>query len=205
VTTVRVDLDLALCEGSEGSRLHVCYALHEGRVAALAASGSAPVELRVFDISGWQSELESRLVVPASSQAPTPPARTVELPWDLLVGTGQALARRRPGAYDELVAREPGTVRADGVMLDLAAAHEQLRRLHHGVLARLQAVCSGIRSGRRRIGWTSWLLYADGWRELTPYVGRMPDGAGRSMVRVEPRRPTDLAAQVARWAVAVGA
>jgi hypothetical protein len=88
-------------------------------------------------------------------------------------------------------------------VLDLAATHEQLRRLHHGVLARLRAVGSGSRRGRRRVGWTSWLLFGDGWRELTPYAARSPGGVRRAMVRVEPRRPADLAAQVARWAVEV--
>jgi hypothetical protein len=94
-------------------------------------------------------------------------------------------------------------LRADGAALDLCGAHEQLRRLHHGVVARLQAVAYGRHRGRGRVGWTVWLLYADGWRELTPYAAPAPSGARRAMVRVEPRRPADLAVRVSRWAAVV--
>jgi hypothetical protein len=53
--------------------------------------------------------------------------------------------------------------------------------------------------GRRRLGWVSWLLYADGWRALTPYAGSGAGGIRRAMVRIEPRRPIDLGLDVARW------
>jgi hypothetical protein len=205
VTTLRVDLDVATRAGSAGSRLHVGYALRETRVAAVVALDTDPVEVLALDVDQWQDELESRLRVPLPAEVPPPPARLVELPWDLLVGTGAALAGRRREVYDELVARDAGAVRVDGAVLDLAGTHEQLRRLHQGVLARLQAVGSGSRGGRRRVGWTSWLLFGDGGRELTPYSGRAPGGGRRAMVRVEPRRSADLVARVARWAVEVRA
>jgi hypothetical protein len=203
VTTVRVDLDLAVSGASAPSRLHVGYALVGPRVAALLVAGGAPVEGRVFDVAEWQAELERRLRVPMPAEAAPPPARVLELPWDLVVGTGEALAGQRYEVYDALVARDLGLLRADGAALDLPGAHEQLRRLHHSVLARLQAVVSGRHHGRGRIGWTSWLLFADGWRELTPYAGLSPFGGRRAMVRVEPRRPADLAARVSRWAATV--
>ena len=78
----------------------------------------------------------------------------------------------------------------------MRGSREPVRRLH-APLGRLRAV--GIVPGRRRIGWVSWVLQADGWRALTPYVERGPDGA-RRMIRVEPRRPEDLAHEIGRWA-----
>jgi hypothetical protein len=205
VSTLRVALDLATRadRGAGGSRLRVGYALEGSRVAALVARDAEPLEVLDLAVDDWQSELAQRLSVPVPDETPLPPARVVELPWDLLVGTGAATTGHRPGVYDELAARGVGAVAADGRVLDLIGTHEQLRRLHHGPLARLQAVGSGDRPGRRRIGWTSWLLFSDGWRELTPYSRASADGGRRAMVRVEPRRPADLALLVARWAVRV--
>jgi hypothetical protein len=48
-------------------------------------------------------------------------------------------------------------------------------------------------AGRRGVGLLSWVLYGDGWRELTPYVER-----GAAMVRVRAVDPGDLGARVAR-------
>jgi hypothetical protein len=50
-------------------------------------------------------------------------------------------------------------------------------------------------AGRRAVGLLSWVLYADGWRELTPYVDR-----GVPMVRVRAVAPGDLGARVTRLA-----
>jgi hypothetical protein len=205
VTALRVDLDLATTDASASARLHAGYALSGSRVAAVVVHETGPVEVLSLEVGQWQGELEGRLQLPVPARVPPAPSGVLELPWDLLVGTGAALSGRRCEVYDELVAREAGALRADGTVLDPAATHDQLRRLHHGVLARLQAVGSGTRRGRWRVGWTSWLLFGDGWRELVPYAGRSPLGCRRAMVRVEPRRPADLAALVARWAVEVRA
>jgi hypothetical protein len=203
VTALRVDLDLATTDASASARLHAGYALSGSRVAAVVVHETGPVEVLSLEVGQWQGELEGRLQLPVPARVPPAPSGVLELPWDLLVGTGAATAGHRPGVYDELAARGVGAVAADGCVLDLVGTHEQLRRLHHGPLARLQAVGSGDRPGRRRIGWTSWLLFSDGWRELTPYSRASADGGRRAMVRVEPRRPADLALLVARWAVRV--
>ena len=44
-----------------------------------------------------------------------------------------------------------------------------------------------------RAGWVSWLLFADGWRALTP-----TRVAGRPSVRVDAVEPSRLGAEVAR-------
>jgi hypothetical protein len=198
---LRLDLDVATV--AAGARLHAAYSLHDGHVTGVVVNDTRTARSVSLDIAAWPGELEGRLTVPLPDHLPPSPAAVLEVPWDVLVGTGEALARHRPDVYDELVARAVGSARADGVVLDLAGAHEQLRRVHHSVLGRLQAVCSGTgHRGRRRIGWISWLLFADGWRALTPYAaGTGP--ARRAMVRVEPRRTADLAVEVACWVAAV--
>ncbi|MDX6357289.1 MAG: hypothetical protein QOH37_343 [Nocardioidaceae bacterium] len=205
MTTLRVDLDLATTDPSASARVHVGYALSGSRVAGVVVHGTGRVEVLSLEVGQWRRELEGRLRLPAPARVRPAPACLLELPWDLLVGTAAALSGRRPEVYDELVARDAGAVRADGTVLDLGATHQQLRRLHHGVQARLQAVGSGGRRGRLRVGLASWLLFGDGWRELAPYAGRSALGRPRAMVRVESRRPADLAALVARWAVEVRA
>jgi hypothetical protein len=52
------------------------------------------------------------------------------------------------------------------------------------------------------VGWTSWLLFGGGWRALTPYAAAEPGGP-RAMLRLDPREPRDLGADVARWAAEV--
>jgi hypothetical protein len=91
---------------------------------------------------------------------------------------------------DELVRRcevpDPGELR------------ERLVRLHTAVAGRLLATVAAREGGRARAGWVSWLLYADGWRELVP--ARVD---GRPVVRVEPVTPLDLGARVAALVTAV--
>jgi hypothetical protein len=198
---LRVDLDLAGV--APGMRSHVAYTLRGERLTGVVVDGTGANRPVHLEIGAWPGELERRLLLSVPPDAPTPPARVVELPWDLLVGTGEALARHRGDVYDELLAREVEAVHIDGVVAGLVDAHEQLRRLHHSVLGRLQVVGSGHSpSGTRRIGWICWLRFADGWRALTPYTAGA-GGTRRAMVRVEPRRATDLATQVARWAFRV--
>jgi hypothetical protein len=50
-------------------------------------------------------------------------------------------------------------------------------------------------AGPRGVGWSSWLLFADGWRELTPYALR-----GVPMVCVRAVAPRDLGSRVRRLA-----
>lgn len=50
-------------------------------------------------------------------------------------------------------------------------------------------------AGRGGVGWLSWILYGDGWRELTPYVDR-----GVPMVHVRAVTPARLGHRVARLA-----
>lgn len=180
-----VDVDVVVRREPDEERRHVRHALSGTMVRAGTAT---------FDVTEWQEALADICAVtarPSTSPAPMP---ELELPWDLVLGTGAALDRHRFDLYDVLVARDVGSVSAGGRPLALAAIHTQLRRLHRSVLGRLR--CVGTDRAARRVGWVSWLLYDDGWRALTPYAA-----GGRPMVRLEPREPADLGRDVAGWAV----
>lgn len=194
-----VDLDLVVRRTAGEARLRLRHALRGSTVHALATTGTPEVEVARFDVSDWQAELARACLVTVPAQAPRAPAPGLALPWDVLVGTGAALDLR-PDLYAVLVARAAGSVTVDGRVVTPTAARAQVARLHRCVVGRLR--CTGTVPGRRRVGWVSWLLFADGWRALAPYTAAAPDGP-RAMVRLEPRAPGDLAHDVARWATEV--
>jgi len=202
VDTVRllVDVDVVFRRGHNEERLRVRHAWCGTVVHALSTSGAAEVETATFDVADWHEELARICWVAASAPPCLSPAPDLEVPWDLVLGTGAALVGHRPDLYDVVVARADGAVTAGDRPLGLADVHAQVFRLHHAVVGRLR--CTGMAPSSRRVGWVSWLLYADGWRALTPYQGDATGGA-RPMIRLERRSPGDLAHEVARWATAV--
>ncbi|HEY3529763.1 MAG TPA: hypothetical protein VGK78_11485 [Nocardioides sp.] len=186
-----VDVDRVVGRGGTSARLRSRYALLAGTVNVVTVLDGR-VEMRRVTPPDWRDDLDRVGRVPGCTEPPTtpaPPEREPALPWDLVVATGRALAEQRPDVYDELVARAEPSLGAP------------LRRLHDETVGRLRIV--GILPGRRRIGWVSWVLRADGWRALTPYLERCGPAA-RPMVRVERRRPEDIAPEVARWAAEAG-
>jgi hypothetical protein len=102
----------------------------------------------------------------------------------VLLAAGAAVRSGRGDVLDELV-RRAGTE-------DLAALRAQLVRLHTAGVGRLTATVASRDDDVPRVGWVSWLLFADGWRSLTP-VRR----AGRPAVHLARAQPVDLGAQVA--------
>jgi hypothetical protein len=183
---LRVVVDLAVRDGRSVVRSRSCHAMH-GRAVHIAATAGGRARVRTVDVGEWPDELARVCRTPPPDDVAPPPPLGAELPWDLVVGTGAALAAHRPDHYAELLARTDECVR------------EQVGRLHLATVGRLRAV--GTVPGRR-VGWVSWVLVADGWRALSPYSDRTP-GHRRAMVRLEPRRPEDLAHEVARWATGV--
>jgi hypothetical protein len=196
-----VDVDVVVRRDHGEERVRARHAWYGSSVHAVSASG-AEVESAVFDVAHWQEQLARTCRVAAPPSTSPPPGSGLEVPWDLVIGTGAALARHRPDLYEVLVARADGSVTADGRRLGQAAVHTQMLRLHRAVVGRLR--CTGTVASARRVGWVSWLLYPDGWRALTPYAGDPVAGAdgARPMVRLERRSPDDLAHDVARWGVA---
>jgi hypothetical protein len=194
-----VDLDVVLRRGHAEERTRVRHALHGTEVDAVTL-GPSGLRTSTFDVGDWQHELARTCGHGSPPATSPPPAAGLELPWDLLLGTGEALARHRPDLYDVLVARADGAVCVAGRPLGLADVRSQVRRLHGAVTGRLR--CTGVRPASRRVGWLSWLRYVDGWRALTPYAASDGSGEARAMVRLEPRSPHQLAHAVAGWAVA---
>ncbi len=193
-----VSVDLTVRRGpGRLARLRARHGVRGERVTAVSTALTGVVEVARLDLHDWQTELARAVTVTPSETGLPPPAPDLLLPWDLLVGTGAARARHRPEVYDVLVARAVGSCRAGGRALDLAGCHDQLRRLH-AATGRMRAVGVGPGRTRPHVGWVSWLLVVDGWHALTPTVRDH-----RAMVRVEPRRPTDLAVDVAGWLAAV--
>jgi hypothetical protein len=183
-----VDLDLAVRRDGSVARTRSRHVL-QGRTVRVITTDEGGLRVRMLDVRAWRSELAQACRVRAPCPAVSAPDPGLELPWDLVVGTGRALRDRRADVYAELMARARPSVR------------DELALVHRGTTGRLRAV--GAMPGRRRIGWVSWVLLADGWQALTPYVTDEPTGR-RAMVRLEGRRPEDLAREVARWMSGAG-
>lgn len=193
-----VDIDLSVARpGAPGgfAQLHSWQRLRAGRVTTLA-TGGGPLELAWFDDDVWQIELARAVTVTRPRSPARPPARILDLPHELMLGSGEALRLDRADVFGELVARHTGSVYADDgqVALGRAATDEQVRLLHASVLGRMRLVVSGVgESGVAKIGWVSWLLFGDGWRALTPHIR---DHEPR--VRIQPVEPLHLGVDVAR-------
>ena len=160
------------------------HGLRGDRVASTAWAGG-DVEVAAYGLEHWQAELARAATVPPSTQAaPPPPDEQVDVPLEVLLGAGEALRSGRADVLDELVRRAEDP--------DPPALREQLARLHTAATGRLLSIVGTHGSGTPRLGWVSWLLFADGWRSLTP-VRR----EGRPVVRLARATPSDLGRQMA--------
>jgi len=184
---------------SDRTSVHVSaqHAVRGDRVTAVTRAGGGAVTVAHLDLAGWPAELTRTATVAPLPAEPCPVARGLLVPWDLLVATAAARERHRPEVYDVLVARAVGSCRAGDRVLDLAGCHEQLRLLE-AASGRMRASGAGVGARGRRLGLASWVLLGHGWHALVPTYAH-----GRAMVRIEPRRPADLAAEAARWLAAV--
>lgn len=198
-----VDLTLArTLPGGGVGQLSAWHRLAGSRVTTVSSS-AAGCELAWFDARWWAPSLAALVAEPAghvtaSAGATTGPMPGLLVPLELLPALGEARRSGREDLVDELVARAPGPVSRDhpGHVLPEADARAQLRLVGGGVSGRLRAVVAG--PATRTIGLVSWVLVADGWRELTPVrSGTVP------LVRLDPVPPEALAARVARLVMEV--
>ena len=178
-----VDVSVRHASSMGWVQVHSSQALRGGLVAAVTRAGPR-AEAAVWPVETWASRLAQLADVPVPDAPPPPPDRDLRVPFDVLLGAGEALRTHRPDVLDELVRRAAAT--------DPTLMRDQLVRLHTAVVGRLLALVAAQDSGAARAGWVSWLLFGDGWRALTP--GRRH---GRPLVVLSPRRPVDLGSQVA--------
>ena len=181
--TCVVDVSVRRDTSSPGwVQVHSNQALRGDVVAAVTRAGPR-AEAALWPVEEWAARLAQIVDVPVPD-APDPPDAEVEVPFDVLLGAGEALRTHRPDVLDELVRRAASR--------DPTRLHEQLVRLHTAVVGRLLAVVVAGGADAARAGWVSWLLFGDGWRSLTP-VRRN----GQPVVVLAPVGPADLGPQVA--------
>jgi hypothetical protein len=201
---VLVDVDLSVRRAGAPAghaQVHSWQRLRAGRVTTAASAGGRLLELGWFDDDLWQVELARAVTVTRPRTTARPPERVLDLPHELLLGTGEALRLHRDDVFAELVARHTGAAFADvgAIPLGRAGTDEQVRLLHGSALGRMRTVVSGVgTTGAHKLGWVSWLLFGDGWRALTPYTR---DHEAR--VRIHPVVPLRLGAEVARLVTGV--
>jgi hypothetical protein len=183
---VEIDVDV------DGTRRHARHLWDGGAVTALTTTPGG-TELLRYHHARWPARLAALVehqAPPGAPAAPEAPPSGLDLPLELLLGSGEAIRRERHDLLAELMARHP-------TGLD----PQQLRRLHTGCLGRMRAVVCGVsRTGARRAGWVSWALFADGWRALTPHTS-----GGVARVRVHRVDPDRLPVEVARLMTTVRA
>ena len=178
-----VDVTAPRPDGRPGwARLRCRHGLRGDRVASTATAGGA-VEVAAFPVEHWQAELARAATVPLPEVALPPPGERVEVPLEVLLAAGEAVRSGRADVLDELVRRAA----AD----DPSGLRDQLVRLHTASTGRLLATVA-TRGSTPRLGWVSWLLFADGWRSLTAIRQE-----GRPTVRLARVTPLDLGTQVA--------
>ena len=165
-------------------QLHSGQALRGDTVVAVSSAGGR-VEVAWWGVDEWHTQLTRAATVPVPRAAEPPPPPEVEVPLDALLASGEAIRTHRTEVLDELVRRAGSD--------DPAQVRDGLVRLHTAVVGRLLATVAARDGNARRVGWVSWVLFADGWRTLTPT--RVD---GRPSVRVDPVEPSGLAPQVAR-------
>jgi hypothetical protein len=198
LTDPEVTCDVDVSVRREGTRrgwvqVHSGQALRAGVVAAVTSAGR-DVEVAWWGADQWRSQLARAVSVSVPAATAPPPTPGVEVPLEVLLGAGEALRTNRADVLDELVGRAVGVARGPAGMLDAGEVRTQLVRLHRGVLGRLLATVAGRDRGSHvRAGWVSWVLFADGWRALTPV--RVD---GRPSIRVDPVGPPRLGTEVAR-------
>ncbi len=191
-------------------QLHSRQGLRNGLVGALSSVGGT-VEIGWWPVDHWQVELSRVATVsladaPCDERHPTSAVAPWEVPLDVLLGTAEALRGGREDLFDEIVSRAVGLSRTapldqsdppiGGQPLDADGIRRRLLDLHRGAVGRLRATVAGAQG--HRLGWVSWVLGNDGWRELCPV-----SGGGEPLVRITRVRPLDLGVRVAGLVVGV--
>jgi len=187
---VALDLDVVL----DRVRGRAWHRQRDDAVATLATTDGLVFELAWFSSEQWPGELARVPALPADlGLEPSAAPDVVDLPYELLDAGAEALRTGRSDLLDTIVAHHSGAVTGpDGAAVDDAAVTTLVSALVAETRGRLRALVADIDAGGAMVGVVSWVLLADGWRQL---LGHQTDDAQR--VEVRRVQPTDLAATLA--------
>lgn len=197
---IRVDLDVAVRRASGERRVHSWQGLRGNSVASLSTVDGRSFELSRLTGDAWGRELTRTATVDQATSAATRtqavPA-VVDLPYVLLLATGEAFRRRRPDLIAQLGRRLGGGLRIDGAPL-ASDPTALLTALHSEALGRLRGLVRG--STGSTVGQVCWLRFPDGWRQLSGHTH-----GGERFARLERVDESRLGVEVARLATLLGA
>jgi hypothetical protein len=184
---VALDLDLVI----DQVRGRAWHRQRDDAVATLATTDGLVFELAWFHSEQWPGELGRVPALPddvglEASAAPD----LVDLPYELLDAGAEALRTGRSDLLGTIVAHHSGAATGpDGATVVDVAVTALVSALVAETRGRLRALVADIDAGGAVVGVVSWVLLADGWRQLRAHQ------AGDAQ-RVEVRRvqPDELAA-----------
>lgn len=154
--------------------------LRGDRAAAVSVGNGDVVELAWCGVARWPELVARTLTVTAPTEGRS--AQAVDVPLELLVAGCGAVRLGRPDLLTALLRRHR-LLDGEGLVRRLAACEGRMRA----------TVSARGRPGELVVGWLTWLLFADGWRALTPYT------LGQTlMVRLRPVEPADLGISLLR-------
>ncbi|MGN0065841.1 MAG: hypothetical protein ACI379_16520 [Nocardioides sp.] len=203
-----VEFDLLVQIGAGRARVRSWHRAAGGRVVCVSTVDGLTTEVSWLAVEDWWKEIARVVVVPPAPDKEravgTELPRVVETPWELLLGTGEAVVSGRGELARQMVDDHTGLVRGGDVVGGTREADDQqaldwLATLAAPARARMHAVV--LARGTHRppgAAVVEWVLHADRWRSLTPYVDD-----GWRMVRVAEVDPVDLSGRVAALAAEV--
>lgn len=177
--SLAVDLDVVV------ERIHG-RAWHRQRgdaVATLATTDGIVFELAWFATGQWAGELARVAVLPEDLELDTSALPDlIDLPYELLDAGAEAVRTGRTDLLGTIVAHHSGTILdGAGAPVGDAVAAGAVGALVAETQGRLRALAADVDAGGNTVGVVSWVLLADGWRQLRAYQS----GASH---RVEVRR-----------------
>jgi hypothetical protein len=177
VPEIAVDLDVAV----DQIRGRGWHRQRGDAGATLPTTDGLSFELAWFDSSHWPGELARVATLPEDVVLePSAAPELAVLPYELLDTGAEAVRTGRSDLLGALVAETPGVV-------DEAATTELLGALVAETHGRLRAMVADITADGVVVGVVSWVLLADGWREL-----RAHQADGARLVEVRRVQPADL-------------
>lgn len=184
---VALDLDVVI----DQVRGRAWHRQRDDAVATLATTDGLVFELAWFHSGQWAGELGRVPALPNDlGLEPSAAPELVDLPYELLDAGAEALRTGRSDLLGTIVAHHSGQVTGpDGATVDDAAVTALVSALVAETRGRLRALVADIDAGGAVVGVVSWVLLADGWRQL-----RAHQTGDAQRVEIRRVQPAELAA-----------